>query len=412
MRRWLVLGTLALTLWGAGVPADAATGNGSLTIANLVEDLTVTGDHGLVPAGRHRVAWHGEAGDGRVDVTVGTGESRSVFLYADATGVAATVLTDALVHPGKGRIGVRLVNLGQQAMRLDGVGAPVAPGAAGPFHPVAPGTSVAVGLPGQAPFDHAEVDAEPGTAVSVIALGDQDGAVSLHTVVTALGPNTALPTREIRTGDQARAPTWAVLVIVAASLLAARGRRLVAMLVMTGLVLSGCTAATSGTETASTTALPTTPPSPEPRQLPAKPVRLLWHGRDIPVRTVDLDEQGGVTTVDDTLHAAWYNQSARPGAEGTALIIAHVSWGGRPAAFTDLATARPGEAVEVGLADHTTVTFTVDRIGTVPRVLLTERFAELFRPTAAGVSRLVLVTCTTGRQPVENVVVELSAGIR
>jgi hypothetical protein len=141
-------------------------------------------------------------------------------------------------------------------------------------------------------------------------------------------------------------------------------------------------------------------------QLP--PVALGWRGRSIPVRETGV-VAGSVITVDDTVHAGWYDWTARPGGQGTALVVAHDVWTGRPAAFHDLARAEPGDTALVDRADGSRVVFTVDRVSTVVRTELPAHFPALFRPTASGVARLVLITCTTGADPVRNVVVELSA---
>lgn len=418
MRRLLATAVLSVACFGVapaaadGTDSTAVAGNGSLTVENLAADaLIVTGRAGLVPAGTQRIGWAGETGAGHVDIAVAPGSSHSVFLHTVAGQVAATVVTDALRHPGVDRVGVRLVNLGDIVLRLDLPAAtPVPPRSAGPFLAVAPATGVRVGVPGKKPFDAVAADAAPGSVLSVVAVEGRDGAV--RTVVTAAGTNLVPPTEPIRTGDEGSA--WGALVAVAVlclmSVLFLRRGRPVAVVAMAGLALTGCGTAYPAVSSPSGAGRPAPASARAPAPSVAEPVTLVWRGKDIPVRPTGL-RGGEVVTVDDNRQAGWYGQSAKPGAQGTALVIAHDRWGGAPAAFTDLGAARPGDQAVVDRADGSRVTFVVDRVATVARTVLPTRFPELFRPTAVGVARLVLVTCAAGPAEEANVVVELSAAI-
>jgi hypothetical protein len=408
---------LALVVLGA-VPATADPGNGALTVTNYAGGgLSVTGPTGRVPAGTHRIGWDG----GHVDVPVRPGESRSVFLHRAAGSVAAAVVTDELRHPGADRVGVRLVNLADETLRLALPGATaVPPGTAGAFVSVVPDAEVAVegvearrGEPGGTPRGGAAAapgmvfaNAAPGAALSVVAVVDRDGTLALHTTVSASGPDFVLPTEPIETGDRlavtgGERPAVAGIGVLALLCLGGGARRrAIAVFAVATLALTGCAVAYSAEES------PTESPSVVSAQLP--PVSLGWRGRNIPVRKVGV-LAGSVVTVDDTVHAGWYDWTAHPGGQGTALVVAHDAWAGRPAAFHDLAVALPGDDVLVDRVDGSRVVFVVDRVSTVVRTELPARFPELFRPTAPGVARLVLVTCVTGRDPAQNVVVELSA---
>jgi hypothetical protein len=412
----------------SAVPASADPGNGSLTVTNYAGGgLAVSGRTGLVPAGVHRIRWTG----GHVDVPVRPGESRSVFLHLGPEAVvAATVVTDELRHPGADRVGVRLVNLADETLRLALPGAAaVAPRTAGTFVPVAPDAEIGVrheedttrrggsevtprgGV--TASLGAVFVNAAPGAAQSVVAVRGRDDVIRLHTVVTAAGPDFVLPTEPIETGglrgtDDGRLavtgherPAVAGLGVLALLCLSGGARRrAIAVFAAAALALTGCSVAYSARDT------PTESPAVLASVLP--PVALGWRGRNIPVREVGV-LAGSVITVDDTVHAGWYDWTAHPGGQGTALIVAHDVWADRPAAFRDLGAAKPGDSALVERSDGSRVAFVVDRVSTVVRTALPARFPELFRPTAAGVARLVLVTCTTGRDPVQNVVVELSA---
>jgi Sortase domain len=63
-----------------------------------------------------------------------------------------------------------------------------------------------------------------------------------------------------------------------------------------------------------------------------------------------------VTSAND---AAWYKYSATPGQIGTSVIEGHVDSYFGPAVFYRLGALRPGDLIEVGLADGTTAIFRV-----------------------------------------------------
>jgi Sortase domain len=63
-----------------------------------------------------------------------------------------------------------------------------------------------------------------------------------------------------------------------------------------------------------------------------------------------------VTSAND---AAWYKYSATPGQIGTSVIEGHVDSYAGPAVFYRLGALRPGDLIDVGLADGTTAIFRV-----------------------------------------------------
>ena len=88
--------------------------------------------------------------------------------------------------------------------------------------------------------------------------------------------------------------------------------------------------------------------------------------------------------------AGWFDLGGRPGSRGPTVLLGHVDSTAGPAVFHDLRDLRPGDLVEVTVAD-----------GTVARYAVTtaDRFAKDGFPTAAVFSAtaddvLRLVTCT------------------
>lgn len=60
--------------------------------------------------------------------------------------------------------------------------------------------------------------------------------------------------------------------------------------------------------------------------------------------------------------ASWYSGSPAPGQAGPAVLLGHVNaTGGGPGVFADLRSLQPGDLVEVGREDGSTVQFSVER---------------------------------------------------
>ena len=101
-------------------------------------------------------------------------------------------------------------------------------------------------------------------------------------------------------------------------------------------------------------------------------------------------DDGGVEVPSDFSRAGWYRLGGRPGADGPTVLVGHVDSRSGPAVFYGLRDLRPGDPVEVALAD-----------GSVARyeVTTTEQFPKDEFPTFAvfgGTTSDVvkLVTCT------------------
>lgn len=101
--------------------------------------------------------------------------------------------------------------------------------------------------------------------------------------------------------------------------------------------------------------------SPRTHPVVAAPVRLRIPaiGVDTPLVRLGLDKNGAVEPPSGWQQAGWYTGSVRPGQAGPAVLLGHVDSTSGPAVFYRLASLRPGDAVEVGRADGTTVTFRV-----------------------------------------------------
>lgn len=112
--------------------------------------------------------------------------------------------------------------------------------------------------------------------------------------------------------------------------------------------------------------------------------------------------------------AAWYRYSPTPGQVGPSVIDGHVDNIYGPAVFFRLGALRPGDRVEVTLADGTTTTFRVDGVRRYPKSHFPT--ALVYGPTDFAALRLI--TCGgafdySTRQYLDNTVVFASlASIR
>ena len=87
--------------------------------------------------------------------------------------------------------------------------------------------------------------------------------------------------------------------------------------------------------------------------------------------------------------AAWYKYSATPGQIGASIIVGHVDTVAGPAVFFRLGALRPGNRVDVTLADGVTAIFRV--IGV--REYLKSRFPAKTIYRATHFAALHLITC-------------------
>jgi hypothetical protein len=87
--------------------------------------------------------------------------------------------------------------------------------------------------------------------------------------------------------------------------------------------------------------------------------------------------------------AAWYKYSPAPGQIGTSVIEGHVDSYRGPAVFFRLGALRPGDAVDVTLADGVTAVFRVTGVRQYPKT----RFPAKVIYGASGYAALRLITC-------------------
>jgi sortase (surface protein transpeptidase) len=171
----------------------------------------------------------------------------------------------------------------------------------------------------------------------------------------------------------------------------------VALTLVLGPVLSGCSTPARGATAARPAASTPTAAaadsfrSPRTHRTVAVPVRIR-----IPAAGVNsvLDRLG--RAADGTIalpsrpeRAGWYAEGPRPGQPGPAVIIGHVDWDHGPAVFFHLDELRPGDRVYVDRADGSTGRFRVTGTFRVPKV----RFPTdlVYAPTLEVSLRLV--TC-------------------
>ncbi|WP_298888746.1 class F sortase [uncultured Serinicoccus sp.] len=82
-----------------------------------------------------------------------------------------------------------------------------------------------------------------------------------------------------------------------------------------------------------------------------------------------LDTEGAleVPQGDDYDSAAWYDGSPRPGQDGPAVLLGHVSGAAGPSVFFDLARLQVGDTVEVSRADGSTAIFEIYDLQQFPK---------------------------------------------
>ena len=112
-------------------------------------------------------------------------------------------------------------------------------------------------------------------------------------------------------------------------------------------------------------------------------------GVDAPVTPVGIARADGSLAVPASASTvAWYRYGGAPGLHGSTVLAAHVDYAGRAGAFYRLGAARPGQVVNVALADGRTARY---------RIVSLQRYRKAALPRAlfstTGAPRLVLITC-------------------
>ena len=109
------------------------------------------------------------------------------------------------------------------------------------------------------------------------------------------------------------------------------------------------------------------------------PVRVRLAAVDLDAPVVDAPVRAGELAIpDDPATAGWYAAGPSPGEEGSAVLAAHVDFGGQLGAFFHLEDAGAGDVVEVDLDDGSLRRFRVVSLGRFPRGQLPAD--ELFAP--------------------------------
>jgi hypothetical protein len=127
-----------------------------------------------------------------------------------------------------------------------------------------------------------------------------------------------------------------------------------------------------------------------PMPAQAAPVRLRLPdlGIDAPVAPAGYDRgEMEIPARADTV--GWYRFGPAPGGPGSAVLAAHVAWGGRAGVFADLRLVRVGAIVEVDFSDGATRRFRVEALASYDKEGLPVQ--EIFR--RGGDPVLTLITC-------------------
>jgi hypothetical protein len=191
-------------------------------------------------------------------------------------------------------------------------------------------------------------------------------------------------------------------------------------LVVTALLLAGCAAtdgagsgaapppaAASAPSSAAPAASSDVPDVVDPATVPAPvTVSVPAIGVDEELMDLGLLPDGTAEVPTDFDRVGWFTGGGRPGARGPTVLLGHVDSTAGPAVFSDLRDLRPGDLVEVTVADGSTARYEVTGTEQFPK----DRFptAAVFGATVDDVLRLV--TCTGAfdagaRSYVDNLVV-------
>jgi hypothetical protein len=92
-------------------------------------------------------------------------------------------------------------------------------------------------------------------------------------------------------------------------------------------------------------------------------------GVSAPIMTVGLASDGTIGTppLDDNNLAAWYSGGPSPGEMGPAIIVGHVDGPRGESVFYHLGKLKPGETVQLNLADHKIATFSIYSVEYYPK---------------------------------------------
>ena len=148
--------------------------------------------------------------------------------------------------------------------------------------------------------------------------------------------------------------------------------------------------------------------SPAGRSLPVT-LTIPAIGLNVPLSQLGLNPNGTVEVPTNFQEPGWYRFGPSPGQLGSAVILGHVDSYLGPAVFFKLRNLRPGDHVNVALADGVTTHFVVRQVATYTKT----HFPAVLVYGSHGYSGLQLVTCggvfdTHTRSYLSNVVVYTS----
>jgi sortase (surface protein transpeptidase) len=128
--------------------------------------------------------------------------------------------------------------------------------------------------------------------------------------------------------------------------------------------------------------------SPTARSLPVT-LRIPAIGLNVPLSQLGLNPNGTVAVPTNFAQPGWYRFGPSPGQLGSAVILGHVDSYLGPAVFFKLRNLRPGDRVEVALADGVTTHFVVREVAMYSKT----QFPTVLVYGSHGYSGLQLVTC-------------------
>ncbi|MEU9418878.1 class F sortase [Streptomyces sp. NPDC048272] len=186
-----------------------------------------------------------------------------------------------------------------------------------------------------------------------------------------------------------------------------RARRAAALAGTAGLAVlltSGCSAAATGTDTASAPIAAGALPPSVPDRVAIPDIKV-----DAPLDTVGLDAEGVMVEPDfaKPKDAAWYKDGPTPGEAGAAAIVGHMDTPQAPeAVFFNLEKLRKDQPIRVHRTDGSTAVFAVDEVDTYKKDAFP---TDKVYGNTRGKAELRLITCggalTADRHWDSNVVV-------
>jgi len=174
------------------------------------------------------------------------------------------------------------------------------------------------------------------------------------------------------------------------------GLATVAAVVWCAWVMFGPDGDEDGATAAAAVAAPSATPQPRPplsSTEPALPERIVIPGIDVdaPINLKTMGPDGMMQPPNGPEDVAWYDFTARPGSGGNAVFSAHVDYHDYgPAVFAKLKDLKKGNAIEVHLADTTTLRYQVVVSVTYPAA--DAPFEDIVGPTSR--ETITLITCT------------------